>query len=183
MGEVPAVHALDEVFCDAGSKSSYQEGHFFSRRRQEYGPGFCWITSENLTLLDLPGTQEFVFQRVVSGERKGDLAPVNRHPQGTEPETVLASRSNDPLTEDYALVGLVPGLDYGAPGIDTCRHHHVRHAGSGGVRISRGLHQEITHRLPKDWASEAKPFEALVRVKIAQGVPVETELVAVHTRR
>jgi len=30
--------------------------------------------------------------------------------------------------------------------------------------------------------SEMKPFEALVRVKIARGVPLDTELVAVRPR-
>ena len=184
VGEVLAVHALDEVFATLGQKARIKRGSLFSLDdAKNTDLVFVGSPSENLTLLDLPGTQEFVFQRVVSGERKGDLALVNRHPQGTEPETVLASRSNDPLTEDYALVGLVPGLDPA--------HQVLILAGTttfgtqGAVEfVSRADSiRKLLAGLPKDWASEVKPFEALVRVKIARGVPVETELVAVHTRR
>jgi hypothetical protein len=31
-------------------------------------------------------------------------------------------------------------------------------------------------------AAELKPFEAVIRVKVARGVPVGTELVALHKR-
>ena len=184
VGEVLAVHALDEVFATLGQKARIKRGSLFSLDdAKNTDLVFVGSPSENLTLLDLPGTQEFVFERVASGERKGDLALVNRHPQGSEPETVLASRSNDPLTEDYALVGLVPGLDPA--------HQVLILAGTttfgtqGAVEfVSRADSvRKLLAGLPKDWASEAKPFEALVRVKIARGVPVETELVAVHTRR
>jgi hypothetical protein len=41
---------------------------------------------------------------------------------------------------------------------------------------------DLLARLSVTKASDLKPFEALLRVKIARGVPVETELVAVHRR-
>ena len=45
---------------------------------------FVGSPAENLTLLEIPGTQEFVFRRVNSGPRKGDLGVVNVHPQPGE---------------------------------------------------------------------------------------------------
>jgi hypothetical protein len=38
------------------------------------------------------------------------------------------------------------------------------------------------HEIPGSGTGPIRPFEALVRVKIARGVPVETELVAVRAR-
>ena len=39
---------------------------------------------------------------------------------------------------------------------------------------------ELLLRLSASSSSDVKPFEALVRVKITKGVPVETELVSVR---
>src|SRR5580704_15717596 len=53
---------------------------------------FVGSPSENLTLLDIPGTEEFVFRHLDSGPRKGDLALLNVHPLAGEPNTFLARR-------------------------------------------------------------------------------------------
>jgi hypothetical protein len=42
--------------------------------------------------------------------------------------------------------------------------------------------EKLMHEIPGSSAGAIKPFEALVRVKIARGVPVGTELVAVRAR-
>jgi len=42
--------------------------------------------------------------------------------------------------------------------------------------------KELLHRLHVSKASDLKPFEALLHVKIAHGVPVVTELVALRNR-
>jgi hypothetical protein len=41
--------------------------------------------------------------------------------------------------------------------------------------------EKILQQMPGS-ATEMKPFEALLRVKIARGVPVDTELVALRSR-
>jgi hypothetical protein len=40
----------------------------------------------------------------------------------------------------------------------------------------------LLHAIPESTAGPTRPFEALVRVKIARGVPVGSELVAVRAR-
>jgi hypothetical protein len=57
--------------------------------------------------------EEFVFQRVTSGKRQGDLSMVNQHPKPGEANAYLASPSDAPLTEHYAVIGLVPGIGSG----------------------------------------------------------------------
>ena len=42
--------------------------------------------------------------------------------------------------------------------------------------------EKLLQAIPESSAGPTKPFEALVRVKIARGVPVDTELVAMRVR-
>ena len=182
VGEVLAVHALDEAFATLGRQIRVKRGSLFSLDdARNTNLIFVGSPSENLSLLDISGTQEFVFQRVASGARKGDLAIVSRHPKQGESKSYLASPSNAPLTEDYAVVGLVPGV--------TADRFVMILAGTttfgtqGAVEfVSRpDSVEKLLQEMPGS-ANGMKPFEALVRVKIARGVPLETELVALRPR-
>jgi hypothetical protein len=183
VGEVIAIHNLDQVFALLHRQIRVKRGSLFSlddARNNDLI--FVGSPSENLTLQDIPGTQEFVFQRITTGPRKGDLAVVNEHPQGGEPIQVLSTVSTLPLTEDYAVIAYMPGLNRARSvmilaGITTigtqagveyvCREDSVK---------------ELLGRLGVLKVDDMKPFEALLRVKVARGVPVETTLVAVRKR-
>ncbi len=183
VGEVLAIHALDDAFGSLGRRILVKRGSLFTLDdMRNNNLIFVGSPSENLSLLDIPGTQEFVFQRVTSGPRQGDLSIVSKHPKAGEASTYLASPSNVPLTEDYSVVGLVPGVSsdryvmilagtttFGTQGAVefVCRQESV---------------DQLLHAIPSVAAGTITPFEALVRVKIARGVPVGTELVAVRTR-
>jgi len=182
VGEVLAVHALDDAFSSLGRRLRVKRGSLFSLDdANNTNLIFVGSPSENLSLHDIPGTQEFVFQRVDSGTRKGDLSIVSRHPNPGRPANYLASPSGVELTEDYAVIGLVPGV--------TPNRFVMILAGTttfgtqGAVEfVSRADSVEKLLRQMPDPSSEVKPFEALVRVKIARGVPLETELVALRER-
>jgi hypothetical protein len=183
VGEVLAVHELDEAFSTLGRRIRAKRGSLFSLDdAKNTDLVFVGSPSENLSLLDIPGTQEFVFQRVSSGPRQGDLAIVIQHPRPGESSTFLASPSNDPLTEDYGVIGLVPGLD---PARYVMILAGTTTFGTQGT-VEFVCHPDSVERLlqqvPRADSGAPKPFEALVHVKIARGVPVETELVAVRTR-
>ena len=99
VGEVLAVHSLDEAFGSLGHRLRVKRGSLFTLDdANNANLIFVGSPSENLSLLDIPGTQEFVFQRVASGRRKGDLSIVNRHPKTGEATSYLASASGAPLT-------------------------------------------------------------------------------------
>src|SRR5215470_4613100 len=105
VGEVLAIHSLDQVFHSLGRELVVKRGSLLSLDdAKNTDLVFVGSPSENLALLDIPGAQNFVFQRVPSGPRQGDLAIVNRSPRPGEQTTFLASRSDDPLVEDYAVV-------------------------------------------------------------------------------
>lgn len=183
VGEVLAIHQLDHIFALLNRPIRVKRGALFSLDDAKNNDLiFVGSPSENLTLLDIPGTQEFVFRRLDSGARKGDLAVVNLHPLLSEPAVFLGTPGNQPTTEDYAVVSLLPGLDpsrsililAGATTFGTqaaveyvCREDSVK---------------ELLQRLKVAKAGDLKPFEALLHVKIVHGVPVVTELVSVRSR-
>jgi hypothetical protein len=182
VGEVLAVHALDGTFASLGTQIRVKRGSLFSLDdAKKTNLIFVGSPSENLSLLDIPSTQDFVFQRVKSGARKGDLSIANRHPQSGENESYLATPSNEPLTEDYGIVGLVPGM---TPGRFVMILAGTTTFGTQGVVefVSRpDSVAKILEQLP-GYNHDVRPFEALVRVKIARGVPIESELVALRPR-
>src|SRR5581483_10917124 len=112
VGEVLAVHELDRVFALLHRSIRIKRGSLFSLDdAQNNNLIFVGSPAENLSLRDIPSTHQFVFQRATTGPRKGDLAIVNVDPRPDEPKMFFASPSRTPLTEDYAIVGLVPGMN------------------------------------------------------------------------
>src|SRR6202030_1686036 len=112
VGEVLAIHELDRVFGMLNRQLRVKRGALFSLddvRNNDLI--FIGSPAENLTLLEIPGTQEFVFQRVNSGPRMGDMEVINVHPAAGESQVCLANPSSQSVSEDYAIVGLKPGLD------------------------------------------------------------------------
>lgn len=183
VGEVLAVHDLDEVFGALRQRIRVKRGSLFSLDDAKNNDLiFVGSPSENLTLLDIPGTQEFVFRRLDSGPRKGDLAVMNMHPEPGEEKAFLASPSSSPLTEDYAVLALMPGLN--PP------HSVMILAGTTTFGTQAAVEfvsrqssvQTLLSRLAVSKAADMKPFEALLRIKVTRGVPVEMELVAVRKR-
>jgi len=74
VGEVLAIHELDRVFGLLNRQLRVKRGALFSLddvRNNDLI--FIGSPAENLTLLEIPGTQEFIFQRVNSGPRTGDV--------------------------------------------------------------------------------------------------------------
>ena len=183
MGEVLAIHELDQVFGTLHQRIRVKRGSLFSLDdANNNNLIFVGSPSENLTLSALPSTQEFIFQRVSEGPRKGDLAIANVHPQAGEAKFFLASPSGTPLTEDYAVVALMPGID--------ARRWLMVLAGTttfgtqGAVQFvcSQSSVESLLAALSASGSGEPKSFEAVVRVKIALGVPVEMELAAFRRR-
>ncbi|HVI07551.1 MAG TPA: helix-turn-helix domain-containing protein [Candidatus Binatia bacterium] len=181
VGEVLAVHDLDEVFEQLGRRIKVKRGSLFSLDDvQNNDLIFLGSPSENLTLDDIPGSKEFVFSRLKSGPRAGDLAIVNVHPQAGEPQTVVASPASSPLTEDYAIIALMPGLNPSRSVMILAGTTTFGTEGAVEFVSRQNSVSELLSRLSANRPGELKPFEALLRVKVARGVPVETELLALR---
>jgi len=183
VGEVLAIHQLDRVFNLLNRPLRVKRGALFSLDDAKNNDLiFVGSPSENLTLVDLPGTREFIFQRLDSGPRKGDLAVVNVHPEPGEPKTFLASPANQPTVEDYAVVSLLPGLDPSRSILILAGNSTFGTQAAVEYVCREDSLKELLQRLKVSKAGDLKPFEALLHVKIVHGVPVVTDLISVRDR-
>jgi hypothetical protein len=181
VGEVLAVHAIDDVFRELQQQVRVKRGSLFSLDDAKNNDLiFIGSPSENLTLLDIPSTKEFTFQQLHCCSREGNVEIVNLHPASGESENYQASPLNEALSEDYAVIAFVKGLDPA--------HSVLILAGTTTIGTQAAVEyvcqenslEQLLGRLGVSRARELKPFEAVIRVKVARGVPVGTELVALH---
>jgi hypothetical protein len=181
VGEVLAVHELDRVFGLLHRRIRVKRGSLFSLDDAKNN-NLIFIGSpvENLSLLEIPGTQEFVFEQFTSGPRKGDHAIINKHPQPDEGKEFFATPSGVPLTEDYALLGLVKGMNQGQSVLILAGNTTIGTQAAVEYVCRQSSLEELLLRLSVSQNGDLKPFEAVIRAKVARGVPVETELVVIR---
>jgi len=181
VGEVLAIHELDRVFGVLNRQLRVKRGALFSLddvRNNDLI--FIGSPAENLTLLEIPGTQEFVFQKVNTGPRTGDVEVINVHPAPGESRASMASPTSQSVSEDYAIVALKPGLDPAHSMLILAGTTTVGTQAAAEYVCREDSLNELLHRLGVSNGDEMKPFEALLRVKVTHGVPVITDLVAVR---
>jgi len=182
VGEVLAIHELDRVFHMLNHGVRLKRGRLLSLDdAKNNNLIFIGSPSENLTLREIPTTQDFVFRLAKDGPRKGDLAIANLNPREGEDALFLGSKAL-PLSEDYALIALIPGLNSGQwtlilAGTTTigtqaaveyvCREPHLK---------------DLVSRIGTLRNGSISPFEAVIRVKVRGGVPVASQLVASRPR-
>jgi len=183
VGEVLAVHQLDLVFVLLNQPLRVKRGSLVSLDDAKNNDLiFVGSPAENLVLLDIPGTQEFVFQRIASGPRNGDLGVFNTHPQPGEPEMFLGSPASKPTTEDYSVIALVPGIDPARSVLILAGTTTFGTQAAAEYVCREDSLEELLRRLGVSKAADLKPFEALLHVKVTHGVPVMTDLVAIRKR-
>jgi len=179
VGEVMAVHDLDEVFAGLKQEIHIKRGRLWTWDDAKTSDLiFIGSPSENLSLRELPGKQDFVFSRKPSAPRKGDLMISNLHPAASEQANYLASET--PITEDYALVTLTSGLNASRrvlilAGITTFGTQAAVEFVCRAPRV-----EELISKLGPSARRRIPPFEALLRVKVSGGVPVQSELLSLH---
>ncbi|HZC22432.1 MAG TPA: hypothetical protein VE866_03770 [Candidatus Binatia bacterium] len=182
VGEVLAIHQLDRVFAMFNRQLRVKRGALFSLDDAKNNDLiFVGSPSENLTLIDIPGTRAFVFQRLDSGPRKGDLAVVNTSPLPGEPKSFLATPANEPTVEDYAVIALVPGIDPSRAILILAGNTTFGTQAAVEYVCREDSIEELLQRLKIAKASDLKPFEALLHVRIIHGVPVKADLISVRT--
>jgi hypothetical protein len=178
-----AVHQLDRVFVLLNQPLRVKRGSLVSLDDAKNNDLiFVGSPAENLVLLDIPGSQEFVFQRIASGPRNGDLGVLNAHPQPGEPQIFLGSPANKPTTEDYAVIALVPGIDPARSVLILAGTTTFGTQAAAEYVCREDSLEELLRRLGVSQAPDLKPFEALLHVKVTHGVPVMTDLVAIRKR-
>lgn len=177
VGEVMAIHELDNLFSALHRTMRLKRGRLLTSDDVKGGNlVFVGLPSENPSVPDQPGT-DFVFKISDAGPREGELSIINTHPGAGEEPVYFSSAATD-----YAVVGFIPAPDASRTimilaGLTTlgtqaavefvCRPREV---------------EKLLGALDASPRGAVPPFEALLRVKVSDGVPVESELVAAHRK-
>jgi hypothetical protein len=106
----------------------------------------------------------------------------NVHPEPGEQQLFLATPANQPTTEDYAVVSLLPGLDPDRSILILAGNSTFGTQAAVEYVCREDSIKELLQRLKVSKSGDLKPFEALLHVKIAHGVPVMTDLISVRNR-
>lgn len=182
VGEVLAVHALDRTFGLLHRQIRVKRGSLLSLDDVKNNDMiFVGSPAENLTLREIPNSQDFVFRRLDSGPRKGDLSIANIHPQSGEAGYWVGSPSHAVLSEDYSVIALVRGLNPAKSVLILAGTTTIGTQAAVEYVCQQNSLEELLRRLPVDGTGELKPFEAVLRVKVTRGVPVESEIVALRS--
>lgn len=178
VGEVMAVHELDRAFTTLQHPLRIKRGRLLTWDDAKANDLiFIGSPSENLSLRELPRSQDFVFVRNSTGARKGDLTIANLRPGPAEQRSYITP---EPLTEDYALLELTSGLNPS--------HHVLILAGLTTMGTQAAVEyvcraarlEELLSKLGPSARQRLPHFEGLLRVKVSGGVPVQSELLALH---
>ena len=141
VGEVLSVHQLDQVFDSLHRHLRVKRGSLFSLDDAKNNDLiFVGSPSENLTLDEIPSTQEFVFQRVDSGPAKVPgpcrwSTYIPRRGAAALPCQPRKRAACGRLCGGRVHVGIESSTFGGGPG----RHYNVRNASRGGICLPAGL--------------------------------------------
>ncbi|HLJ50990.1 MAG TPA: helix-turn-helix domain-containing protein [Bryobacteraceae bacterium] len=182
VGEVLGIHELDRVFGALHHGLRVKRGRLLSLDDAKNNDLiFIGSPSENLTLREIPTTQDFVFKRVEAGPRKGDLEIRNAQPRAGEGQAFL-STANLPLTEDYAVLGVMPGLNPAKMVIVLAGLTTLGTQAAVEYVTRDNTVEQLLKQAGENRSGGVAPFEAVIHVKVSRGVPVQSDLVALHKR-
>ena len=178
IGEVMGVAELEGLFLGMGRHIQIKRGGLFTLDdARENNLIFVGSRTENLTLGEIPYNDEFVFKRLQVGPNDWVQGVVDLHPLAGESGVYLPTPESQPMQVDYAVISLTHGLDHshwililaGASTVGT-------HAAVDYVCDADSV-KDLLNRLRIRPGSDMEPFAALLRVKVANDVPLTTELV------
>jgi hypothetical protein len=171
-GEVAAIHELTRLF-DAHQTSFILKRSLLVTWDEARWKNLIFIgsTAENPSLKVLPSTSDFTMTAAP------DWAGfINHHPKPGEP--AVFSRPEHPLSKDYAIIALLPGVAQGRQilvfsglttlGTEAAVEFACRPASAALLQRALGSDPDV------------HPFEALLEVSVSGGVPLQTKLVSLR---
>jgi hypothetical protein len=182
IGEVLGIHALDRTFALVNRAIRVKRGGLLSLDDVENNDVvFVGSPLENLPLRDVPGLQDFQFKLIDQGPQTGDGSLVNLAPRAGEPKVFLPSPL--PLTEDYAVVALVPALNPSRWALILAGTSTIGTQAAVEFVCREDTVRELLNRAGNPKPGSRSLFEAVLDVHIKGGVPIRSEIVLFHPRR
>jgi len=178
VGEVVAVHALGRIFAAMRTPLRVKRGGLLPLDDVQ-GNDIIFVGSpvENPPLQDLPSNDEFVFQPNLKPALHDSYSTIrNVHPRPGEPLVFVSDKANPPAY-DFALVALAYRR----------RRHVLTLAGTTTFGTQAAAEfvsnpdslRELLERTGSR-GNASPPFEAVLQVQLKKGVPISTQIVAVH---
>lgn len=178
IGELLGVLELDRLFQKLGGHFFVKPGGLFTfDEARNNSLIFVGSPMENLTLRQIPTTQEFVFRRVPIGENQWNEVIADLHPRAGETGIYPPASEAGKDDTDYALIALMPGLDHSHWTLILAGRSTVSTQAAVDYVCDQSSLNELLQRLNYTSGTDVKPFEALLRVKSAHDVPIEAKLV------
>jgi hypothetical protein len=180
VGEVLGVLQLGRLFWQHGGEFRIKQGGLFTLdEARNNNLVFVGSPTENLALLQIANTHEFVFRRLAAGDRRTE-AIVDLHPRPGQPSVYPSSPQSGTADMDYAIVALMHGLEPSQWTLIVAGVTTLGTQAAVNYVCEEGSLKELLHRLNVKKGSDLKPFEALLRVRVANDVPLETQLLALR---
>ncbi|MHB1698738.1 MAG: hypothetical protein ACYCSN_01160 [Acidobacteriaceae bacterium] len=181
-GELMGIVELDRLFDQFGKQFRLKRGGLFTLDDvRNSNLIFVGSPEEDITLAEIPATREFIFRRLPSAVNRGEWEIVNAHPRPGEAEAyrfVIPKAGAE--TADFAVVALMRGLD---PSRRTLILEGITTTGTQAAVnfvCDENSVAALLGKLNTTTGNGVPSFEALLRVKTVDAVPLETQLIALR---
>ena len=173
VGELVSIHLLTRLFDSQNAQFTLKRSLLVT-----------WDEAKLRNLIFVGGAAENSSIRVLSASSDFTMMStdsyagvVNNHPRPGEP--ALLVRPEYPLTRDYAIISLLPGMKPGnftfvLSGLTTMGTEAAVEFACNPESVAELL------RSLKYTSGNVKPFEAVLEVSVGGGVPLQSEIVLVH---
>jgi hypothetical protein len=172
IGELISVHELTKMFDRRHAEFVLKRSPLVTwDEARSRNLIFIGSVAENASLKLLPSTQDFTLTATADA-----AGVVNHHPKPGEPQVYL--RPEHPLTKDYAIVALLPGVQpenrmFVFSGLTTLGTQAAMEYALDPDTVAELIRQVSSER-------QVHNFEALLEVSIRGGVPLQPRLVSIR---
>ncbi|HEX4030441.1 MAG TPA: helix-turn-helix domain-containing protein [Terracidiphilus sp.] len=178
IGEVMGVAELQGLFPQFGQQIQIKSGGLFTLDdARKNNLIFVGSPTENLTLDEIPHSGGFIFKLLQVEHNDWVQGVVDLQPRAGEPSEYLPTPESRPMNIDYAVITLTHGLDRSRWTLILAGASTVGTEAAVDYACDPDTVKNLLHRLNIQPGSGMNPFEALLRVRISNDVPLTVELV------
>ena len=182
VGEVMGVLELQQLFQQFGGARFRvkRSGLFTLDDARDNNLIFVGSPTENLTLNQIPNTREFAFRRQPAGPNRWQGMIVDLHPRAGEASLYVPTPQTRPMEVDYAVVSLTRGLEHRRWTLILAGVSTVGTQAAVDFVCDKASLEQLLRLLNPKGPTQLRPFEALLRVKVANDVPLQSQLVVLR---
>ncbi len=182
VGEVMGVLELQQLFQQFGGARFRvkRSGLFTLDDARDNNLIFVGSPTENLTLNEIPNTREFAFRRQPAGPKQWQEVIVDLHPRAGEASVYVPTPQTRPMEVDYAVVSLTHGLEHRRWTLILAGVSTVGTQAAVDFVCDKASLEQLLRLLNPKGPTQLRPFEALLRVKVANDVPLQSQLVVLR---